>query len=160
MKNYKFLLTCLFIAVLSGCAVPGPKYAEYSKNISTLATDKGRIYFFRDDSFAGGGVRPDIKLNDAVIGESLPGAFFLVDKDPGNYKVSTATEVDRSLEFVLAAGETKYVRTYVSMGFLVGHIIPELVNEDDAMKKIPQLTYAGFYDPNNPKPKSSNSNDQ
>lgn len=158
MKNYKFLFVCFVVVILSGCAASGPKYSEYSKSIGPLASEKGRVYFFRDASFFGGGVQPDILLNSKAIGESLPGGFFYVDREPGNYTVSTSTEVERTLEFVLEAGETKYVRTYVTMGVMVGHVIPELVNPDDAVKSMADLSYAGYYDPE--KPKSETTSDE
>ena len=153
MINNRFLFLCIVIVILSGCAVSGPKYAEHSKSIAPLASDKGRIYFFRDDSFVGGAVRPDILLNGKAVGESLPGGYFLIDKEPGNHTVSTSTEVDRTVEFVLASGETKYIKTSVSMGFFVGHVIPELVGETDALKAMKELTFAGYYDPSKPRPK-------
>lgn len=151
MKNYRFIFICLVVSVLSACAASGPKYSEYSKSIAPLETEKGRIYFYRDASFFGGGVQPDILVNGEAVGESLPGGFFYTDKVPGNYTVSTSTEVERTLEFVLAAGETKYVRTYVTMGVMVGHVIPELVGPGDAMKAMTDLSFAGYYDPNKPK---------
>jgi hypothetical protein len=158
MKNYKLLFACLAVIVLYGCTASGPKYSVYAKSIAPLAADKGRIYFFRDASFFGGGVRPDILVNGDTVGESLPGGFFYIDKDAGSYKVSTSTEVERTVEFVLEAGETKYIRTYVTMGVMVGHVIPELVSTDDATKAMTDLSYAGYYDPNKPKSETA-SND-
>ena len=111
-----------------------------------FTTGKGRIYFYRDDSLAGGAIQPDIKLNGVAVGESEPGGFFYVDQDPGNCSVSTTTEVERTLEFTLAAHEVKYVRTYVSMGFFAGHVIPELVGSADAEKALTDLSFAGKYD--------------
>jgi hypothetical protein len=102
-------------------------------------------------------VQPDILLNGNAIGESLPAGFFYVDKDAGNYSVSTSTEVERTLEFVLDAGETKYVRTYVTMGVMVGHVIPELVSTDDATKAMKELSFACYYDPNKPKSTTASS---
>ena len=41
----------------------------------------------------------------------------------------------------MSGRETKYVRTYVGMGILVGRIIPELVNADEAEKEMADLAY-------------------
>ncbi|WP_455219310.1 DUF2846 domain-containing protein [Kaarinaea lacus] len=157
MKNYKLLFICFIIVLASGCAASGPKFNEYSKSVAPLATDKGRIYFYRDASFFGGGVRPDIYLDKVAVGESLPGGFFFVDRDAGSYSVSTSTEVERTLEFTLSAGETKYIRTYVTMGVMVGHVIPELVSADDAMKAMTDLSFAGYYDPDKPREQQTSS---
>jgi hypothetical protein len=44
---------------------------------------------------------------------------------------------------VVDKGETKYVRTKVSMGVLVGHVVPELVSADEAQKELATLSYTG-----------------
>lgn len=152
MKKYAMVLLCFLVVAISGCSITGPKYQEYRKTIQPVAAGKGRIFFYRDDTFVGGGVRPDIKLNGKVVGESLPGGFFYVDQAPGNCAVSTSTEVERTLEFTLAPSEVKYVRTSVSMGFFVGHVIPELVSKADAEKALTNLKFAGKYDASHPKP--------
>lgn len=53
----------------------------------------GRIYFFHLDTFGGATIQPEIKLNDKVVGRSVPGGFFFVDEEPGECTVSTSTEV-------------------------------------------------------------------
>lgn len=151
MKKYITLLLCFLVVAVSGCSVTGPMYKEYRKSIPPVAAGKGRIFFYRADTFVGGGVRPNIKLNGKVVGESLPGGFFYVDHAPGKCAVSTSTEVERTLEFTLAPAEVKYVRTSVSMGFFVGHVTPELISPAIAQKALTNLKFAGKYDPNHPK---------
>jgi hypothetical protein len=128
--------------VMAGCAT-GPAYKEVASSIPTLSADHGRIYFFRSGSPFGSGLQPDIKLNGQVIGTSKPGGFFYIDEPAGRYTVSTATETEKTLSFALDAGETKYVRTSVSMGILVGRIVPTLETSDVAMKEIEDLKYTG-----------------
>ncbi len=55
----------------------------------------------------------------------------------------TSTEVDRSLSFTLDAGQTRYVRLNISMGFFVGHIYPELVEPEVGAKEIVECSYVG-----------------
>ena len=57
--------------------------------------------------------------------------------------VMTSTEVEKQLTFKLAAGETKYVRTTVSFGVLVGRINSALVNGSEAKAEIEGLAYTG-----------------
>ncbi|MCX5883691.1 MAG: hypothetical protein NTU74_18420 [Deltaproteobacteria bacterium] len=70
-----------------------------------------------------------------------------MDKEPGNYEVLTATEVDRKLTLTLDKGQTRYVRLNISMGFFVGHVFPELVNPVDGVKEIQDCVYIGSQKP-------------
>ena len=65
-------------------------------------------------------------MNNEVVGRSVPGGFSYVDRPPGQYAVTTATEVENAVTFRLAAGETKYIKTAVTPGILVGHVTPTL----------------------------------
>lgn len=142
-KLFRALLISAGVAlVASGCA-SGPEYKDVASAIPTLAADHGRIYFFRSDSFGGAAIQPDIKLNDTVVGRSTPGGFFFLDEQPGEYSVSTSTEVARVVKFTLHAGDTKYVRTSVSMGLLVGHVTPTLDDPETAQQEIETLKYTG-----------------
>jgi hypothetical protein len=128
--------------IATGCA-SGPEYKDVASAIPTLSADHGRIYFFRSANIGGSAIQPEIKLNDKVVGRSVPGGFFFVDEAPGEYTVSTSTEVKHDIKFTLRAGDTKYVRTTVSMGFLVGHITPTLDDPETAPQEIEQLKYTG-----------------
>ncbi|MBV8665929.1 MAG: DUF2846 domain-containing protein [Burkholderiaceae bacterium] len=144
MKSIGKAIIGIVIGVaLTGCAASGPKYKEMEKSVPSLQANQGRVFFLREDTFVGGGLRPDIKFDDAVVGVSKPGGFFYIDAAPGPHKVSTATEMENKLTFVLDAGETKYVKTSVSMGILVGHVVPELISVNDAEKVLPDLSYIG-----------------
>lgn len=114
---------------LAGCASSGPTYQQMQSQISALPQGQGRIIIYRANSAFGAGIQPAIKIDGVKVGESVPNSFIYVDRPAGNYEISTSTEVKRSLSITLADQETKYVRTSVSMGFLVGHISPELVDQ-------------------------------
>ena len=128
--------------VATGCA-SGPEYKEISSSIPTLAASNGRIYFFRSDAFAGAMIQPEILLNDQVVGRSTAGGFFYVDEPAGAYTVATATEVKRTVKFTLHTGETKYVRTSISVGVLVGHVTPTLDDPETAPQELEGLKYTG-----------------
>lgn len=129
--------------VLTGCAATGPKFTQQEATMPKLAADQGRVYFYRVDSFVGGAVRPSVKLDGAVVGDSTPGGYFFVDTAAGSHEASTSTEATNKVTFVLDKGEIKYVRTKVQMGLLVGHVIPELVSAEEAQKELPSLSYTG-----------------
>ena len=135
----KALVLFLTLFFLIGCA-SGPKYAEVAKSIPELASDNGRIYVYRNSMF-GGAIQPDVKLNGEVIGSSAPKGFYFVDRSPGNYKMMTSTEVDRTLSFVLEKEQTRFVRLNCSMGFFVGHVYPELVDDEVGKKEINDCSY-------------------
>lgn len=140
---FRTLLISTGAALLAAGCASGPQYKDVASSIPTLAPDHGRIYFFRPSNFGGAAIQPEIKLNDQVVGRSVPGGFFYVDEVPGEYTVSTSTEVKRSINFTLHAGDTKYVRTTISMGLLVGHITPTLDDPQTAPKEIEELKYTG-----------------
>ena len=104
--------------------------------------DTGRIFFYRPSSF-GAAIRPDVMLNNEKVGEAISHGFFYVDLKPGEYKVVTSTEVERTLSFVLDKGQTRYVRFSISMGFFVGHVYGELVEPDVGVKEIEDCKYTG-----------------
>lgn len=141
----KFASTAALVAalVLSGCAATGPKFQAQEAAMPKLGADQGRVYFYRVDSFVGGGVRPSIKFDGGVVGDSVPGGYFFVDTAAGSHEASTSTEATNKLTFVVDKGETKYVRTKVQMGLLVGHVVPELVSADEAAKELPALSFTG-----------------
>jgi hypothetical protein len=139
MKNIIRTAVLLCVLFTIGCA-SGPKYAEVAQTIPKLRSDQGRIYVYRN-SVLGAAVQPDVKLNGEVIGSSPAKGFYFVDRDPGNYTMITSTEVDRSLSFVLEAEQTRYVKLNISMGFFVGHVYPELVEEAVGQKEIQECSY-------------------
>ncbi|NKC16271.1 MAG: DUF2846 domain-containing protein [Gammaproteobacteria bacterium] len=137
----KIVLVLMATIYLGGCAT-GPKFAEISPSLGAVAPDIGRIYVYRT-AVLGAALQPEVKLNGEVVGKAVPNGFFYVDQEPGNYKIATSTEVDRHLSLALEKGQTRYVRLNISMGFFVGHVYPELVENEDGEKEIQQCSYTG-----------------
>ncbi len=140
MKRFCWLALGL-AALASGCA-SGPKYAKVRDSIPACNPEHGRVYFYRT-VVAGAAVQPSIMMNGEKIGDAKPKGFFFVDKPPGNYEVSTKTEVKRSLSLTLDKGQTKYVRLGMSVGFFVGHVYPELVEPAEGQKQLEKCKYTG-----------------
>lgn len=138
----KLFLVLTVLVISGGCATSGLKFTELAPTISNMAPDAGRIYIYRPSSF-GAAVRPDVKLNGEVIGEAVSWGFFYVDRKPGNYEILTSTEVDRKLSLTLNKGQSRYVRLSIAMGFFVGHVYPELVENEVGEKEIQDCRYTG-----------------
>jgi len=89
----------------------------------------------------GAGVQPDIKLNGEKVGTAKPHGFYFVDRDPGNYEVTATTETEKKLTFILEPNQERYVRLRIQMGVLVGRIVPELADKQQADGEMKDLSY-------------------
>src|SRR5213076_578065 len=111
--------------LLASCASPRG-IDEPPLQIPALKPGHGRVYFTRPGELTGSAVQPEIRMNNEVVGRSVPGGFSYVDRPPGQYAVTTATEIENAVTFRFAAGETKYIKTSVTPGIIVGHVTPTL----------------------------------
>jgi predicted small lipoprotein YifL len=141
MSTLKSALALVVLVTVAGCAATGPLYSEIAATIPPVPASKGRVYFYRADTIVGAALTSDISLNGRIVGKSERGGFFYVDEDPGSFKASASTEVERQLTFTLAAGETKYIKSSTSFGVLVGRINLGLVSPDEAKAEIAGLHY-------------------
>jgi len=145
MKSFSLLNRLLFAACLAlaitGCA-SGPQYRALHATEAPLAAGNGRIYIYRT-AVLGAAVQPDVKLNDQVVGSAVPEGYFFLDRPAGNYEISTATEVKRTLSLTLEPDQSRYVRLNIGMGFFVGHVWPELIDNQVAEKEISDCHYIG-----------------
>ena len=135
LRRYPYLFAAALI--LGGCATSGQKFSETATTTAATAPapDMGRIYFYRT-MLLGMAVQPEVKVNGEVVGRAVPNGFFYVDRKPGAYEISTTTEVERTLSLTLDKGQTRYVKLSLSIGFVVGHVYPELIDNDVAMKEM------------------------
>lgn len=130
------LLACSFVLV-AGCA-SGPRFRDAPPSLAPSSGPTGRVFFYRTTTF-GAGLRPKVRLNGENVGRSVARGVFYVDRPAGDYEVAVSTEVTRKVAFTLAPGDVKYVRFTVHFGILVGHVIPELVDPDQAATEIANL---------------------
>jgi hypothetical protein len=130
------------VAIVAGCATGGPKFTEMSSDMGAPPAGLGRIYFYRTSVF-GAAVQPAVKLNGEAVGAAVPQGFFYADRPPGDYTVTTATEVEKALTFTLEAGQVRYVRLAISMGVFVGRVYGELVDELVPVKEMESTRYTG-----------------
>jgi hypothetical protein len=120
---------------LAGCATSGKTFSETSATFSAPAPGNGRIYLYRTAIF-GAAIQPSVTVNDVVVGSAVARGFFYVDRPAGDYRISASTEVTRTLSLSLAQGQVRYVRLAMGLGFFVGHVIPELVEDSEAIPQI------------------------
>jgi hypothetical protein len=143
MKIRNLCAAASAVMLLSACAASGPKLSEMRSSMPQLKPDQGRIYFYRNSSMLGAALQPNVMLNGRMVGESKPGGFFFVDDAAGPKEVATSTEVERKLTFTLERGQTRYVRTGVGFGIMVGRVYPELVDNATGEKELPETSYTG-----------------
>lgn len=143
MKNISRRLAIVGCAALLAACASGPKHAEVQSSIPALKASEGRLYVYRSGSMMGAAIQPNVVINGKVAGESKPGGFFFVDLAPGAVEVSTSTEVEKKLSLTLDAGQTRYVRTSVGFGLMVGRVYPELVDNNVGAKEIAETSYIG-----------------
>jgi Protein of unknown function (DUF2846) len=132
---------CLAVLCLVGCA-SGPRYSEINSTFAEPSAGNGRIFIYRT-AVIGAAIQPSVKIDDKVVGSAVPQGFFYVDRPAGSYKISASTEVERDLSLTLDAGQVRYVRLAMSIGFVAGHVSPELVENAKGEKDIQALHYTG-----------------
>jgi hypothetical protein len=140
-KLFHLLLIVGSSALMTGCA-SGPKYSQMKASFPAVAQDNGRIFFYRT-AMLGAAVQPAVKVNGEEVGTAKPEGFFYVDRPPGNYTVETSTEVKRQLSMNLETNQTRYVRLNISIGFFVGHVYPELIENAAGENEILDCHYTG-----------------
>jgi hypothetical protein len=132
----------LVVFLLASCASPRG-LDEPPFQPPALKPGYGRVFFTRAGDLGGAAIQPEIRMNNEVVGRSVPGGFSYIDRPPGKYTVTTATEVENAVTFQLAAGETKYIKTAVTPGILVGHVTPTLEFPEQGQSDIGSLRYVG-----------------
>lgn len=132
---WRVVLSLVVLAMLAGCATSGVTYSELQKTLPPPAEGQGRIFIYRT-IVLGAAVQPAVKVNDTVVGAAVPQGFLYIDRPAGDYTISTQTEVTRTLSLTLASGQVRYVRLNISMGFFIGHVYPELVDDAEAKTEI------------------------
>ncbi len=137
----KCVVAALVLLSITGCAT-GISYQEAAITIPAVSSDEGRIYIYRTAVF-GAAIQPSVRFNGEVVGKATPRGFFYVDRPPGTYVITTATEVEGSMTVFLEAAEINYVRLEVQMGLLVGRITPFLVEESVGREEITRTNYTG-----------------
>ena len=141
------LKMCAFAALML-VAIPAPvwaagtTYAVLHSSEPALASDMGRIYLYRESSVFGITLHPTIKIDGQDTGgDSHAGDYFYIDRPAATYVISTSTEKKEQVGVTVVAGQSIYVKFTVSMGFLVGHVSPSVVDPQVAAGEIKDCDY-------------------
>ena len=135
------MMAGLLLLLVAACA-SGPQFSQMQSSLPALSADNGRIFVYRATAL-GAAIQPSVKINGDVVGSAVPHGFFYVDRPPGDYEITTITEVTRTLSLHLDAGQNRYVRLGISIGFFVGHVYPELVDDATGASEIQDMHYIG-----------------
>lgn len=130
-------------------AAPQPTTAPAGPAASTAATDdakpaapatagkidpppagKGQIVFFRDKKFVGALISYMVREGTTELGKLSNGSYFVLATDPGTHIYAVHTETKDNLTLEVEAGETYYVSSGITMGFMAGR--PNLAPSDEA----------------------------
>ncbi len=119
---------------LASCA-SGPSYTEALKTMPPIPKGKGRVYVYRD-TILGAAIRPKIRIDEQTIGTSTAKGFCYSDQSPGQHVVSLVTEWKHKDTVSVSVGQPSFVRTHVTMGAFVGHVIPTALSRSEAESEI------------------------
>jgi hypothetical protein len=97
-------VAAIVLCLLQGCAATGLKGFEMATALNTVPPGYGRIVFYRSSSVVGAAVKPNIRVDGQVVGESRPGGFFFVDASPDKHMASVSTEATTDLEINVVSG--------------------------------------------------------
>jgi hypothetical protein len=127
------------VLLFSGCAggPTGPAYAEAKSSITPLNPEMGRIFVYRRSRFTGSVWTSSIILNGQTIGEAPSGAFFYVDRPPGDYTMicilGFSGYQNPEKIFSLSAGQTVYLRVVTDMTGTGLEIMPPSVAANEIL---------------------------
>jgi len=91
---------------------------------------KGQIVFFRDKKFVGSLISYMVREGTTEIGKLSNGSYFVLAVDPGTHVYTVHSEAKDNLTLEVEAGETYYVSSGITMGFMAGR--PNLAPSDEA----------------------------
>jgi hypothetical protein len=136
MNKLSKVFACLTLVALAGGCASGPDFKIYSPTVPPPKSGESRVWFYRPSKMAGAGVQPIVFLDNAPLFKAQPGCFFYADKPPGTYEIKCSTEWADKAQLTVIENRTAYVRLTLLPGVFVGHILPKVVPEEQALKEI------------------------
>ena len=128
------MITAIAAALLCSFA-----YGQDAKQLAPPKQGYGRIWFYRQSRFIGGGIQPPVLLNGEKIGKARSGGSFYVDRPAGTYVVTCENEQINECRVVITARSTKYVRLSTSQGEWIAQIVPQEMSSATALKELAHL---------------------
>lgn len=136
MKRLTAACLCLF-ALLSLAACAGRSsdpagagsIVPDSEPLVRPAGEHGRIYFYRSQVPLMVALSPEVVVNGREVGKADYDAVFYRDALPGRYEVFLTSDPDNPIYFTLAAGELRFVKAVMKLGWSGTVLGVELVDE-------------------------------
>ena len=135
MNKFALVASLACLTTIVGCAT-GPDYKIYSSTLNPPKEGDSRVWFYRPSKMLGSAVQPIIYINDTPVAKAQPGSFFYADRPPGTYELRCTTEWADKTQLTVVENRVTYVRLSLLPGVFVGHILPKVVSEEDALKEI------------------------
>ena len=96
----------------------------------------GRIYFYRSQVPLMVALSPEVVVNGREVGKADYDAVFYRDGLPGRYEVFLTSDPDNPIYFTLGAGELRFVKAVMKLGWSGTVLGVELVEEPVARREI------------------------
>ena len=120
MSSHASYLTVFALVLLAACRTPVPlddparsaKLKEFS-----LKPGVGQVYVCRDGRRYGKRARTAVEIDGQPIGEVSQSTFLYKEVAPGTHElIAKSPEHDSRVTFDIAAGEQKFIQTWLSIG--------------------------------------------
>lgn len=121
-------------AVMASCA-SGPSYDEVKSTLPPIPKGHGRVFVYRTATM-GMALKPDVKIDDKVVGTSQARGFFYSDQKAGAHRISITTERKHESPLIVKSGEPAFVSSQLQFGILVGQIKPLQVVKETGESEI------------------------
>jgi hypothetical protein len=141
---------------LAACGPRPPRYGEVATQVAPVATDRARLFIYRDYEPYESLGRPYLYLNGQRIGISEPGGVLFRDVVPGTYLISVDSVGVYPNQFktvAMRAGETHYakitsLRSWESGGgafneYEADTFVVVLVDAEQGRREIPSMWFFG-----------------
>ena len=112
---------------LSSCA-SGPSYAEIQSTLPSIPKGKGRVFVYRPTAF-GAAIKPNVMIDQNVVGKSVGRGFFYTDQPTGSHVISVKTEMTHKNTVTVQSGKPSFVKCSITPGLLVAHVLPNQVDQ-------------------------------
>ena len=114
MRYFKHCACSIIALMLFTACATDPTYSQFAESIPPIPEDQGRIYFYRA-SHKPDSIRPQVRVNDVVVGRAVPNGFFYVDRMPGSYDLTTKSDAGRSMSINVRRAGVIYIRVDVKL---------------------------------------------
>jgi hypothetical protein len=123
-------------ALAAAIMIPAVTASEAGATPSATSGQTGTVIFFRAKSFKGAAVRFKVRENGTELCKLSSGTYCTVQVPAGQHKYEVHSEAKDALTLEVDAGETYYVISGISMGFMAGHpnLSPSTREVFDGMK--------------------------